>query len=113
MLFSLSGLKLAKSANVTIPFMDEIEWFVGIMKSLYTAENSAKGIFIAHEHSEVSRFSDRKVSPSPTIEPLQNEHKHQEQKQSNSTSAATSLVPAMGILSISGYLIFLNLHINY
>lgn len=107
------GLQVAKSANLTVPFMDEIEWFVGIMKTLYTAENPAQGMFIAHEQSEVLQFSNRKISPSPTIEPLQNEHEHQEQKQSNSTSAATTLVPAIGILSISGYLIFLNLPINY
>jgi hypothetical protein len=110
---SLSGLKVAKSANLTLPFMEEIEWFIGIMKTVYTAENSAKGIFIAHEQSEVLQYSNRKVSPSPTIEPLENEHKHQEQKQSKSTSVATSLLPATGILSVSGYLIFLKLPINF
>jgi hypothetical protein len=93
--------------------MDEIEWFIGIMKSVYTAENSATDIFIAHEQSEVLQFSNRKVSPSATIEPLENEHKHQEQKQSNKTSVATSFLPATGILSVTGYLIFLNLPINF
>ncbi|XP_023712270.1 uncharacterized protein LOC111867030 isoform X2 [Cryptotermes secundus] len=105
------GLKVAKSANLTIPLMDEIEWLIGIMKTVYTAENSANGIFIAHEQSEVLQFSHRKVSPSPTIEQLENEHK-QVQKHSNSTSVATSLLPAIGILSASGYFTFLYLLIN-
>jgi hypothetical protein len=93
--------------------VDEIEWFIGIMKTIYTVENSANRIFIAHQQSEVLEYSNRKVSLSPTIEPLENEHKPQKQKQSNSKSVATSLSPAVGILSVSGYLIFLNLPINF
>jgi hypothetical protein len=101
---SLSGFKIAKGANLTIPFMDEIEWFIGVMNSVHTIQNSAKDIYIAHEQSDVLQFSNKELSPSPTIEPPENER--QEQKQSNGTSAATSLVPAFGILSVSTYLMF-------
>jgi hypothetical protein len=93
--------------------MDEIEWFIGVINSKYTAENSDEGIFIAHQQSAVLQCSNKQVPPSPTIEPLQTEPKQQEKKESNSTSAATSLVPAIGILPICSYLIFLNLPINF
>jgi hypothetical protein len=99
-MFSLSGLKVAKSANLTIPFMDEIQWFIGVINSAHTVQNSAKEIYIAHEQSQVLQFSNKELSTS-AIEPLENEW--QEQNQSN-TSAATSLVPASAILSISSYL---------
>jgi hypothetical protein len=89
--------------------MDEIEWFIGVMNSVHTSQSSAKEIYIAHEQSEVLQFSNKELSPSPTIEPPENER--QEHKQSNGTSAATSLVPAFGILSISTYLMFLSLPI--
>jgi hypothetical protein len=107
---SLSGLKVAKSANLTIPFIDEIEWFVGVMNSVFPAKNSANEIYIAHEESDVLQFSN-KLAPSLTTEGPENDL--QEQRPPSNTSTATGLVPAFGIFSISGVIMILNLPISF
>jgi hypothetical protein len=88
-----------------IPFTDVIEWSIGFIKSKYTIEKPVEESFMVRHESKVLPLPNTKTTL-PATEP-QPQLEQQNQTQSNKTSAATSLVSALGVLHICGYLMFL------
>jgi hypothetical protein len=94
--FCISGLHTAKSLNIKTPFIDFIERFIESMEAPYPVEKSSVGVSVTQKEPTVSPLSHTEI-PQP---------QKQEQTQSTDTSSAASLVSALGVLHICGYLMF-------